>query len=316
MFTVVCLPLCACGTFGEKSTSSVHLAVAWTNTPDSYSYQSTLLSAKESGADVTTLDMVKSCDLVYEGESLADKEKDEHSILSSSAAKKVKCSRWSGSNAEEVLKGVDCVIIPGGWDISPTLYYSEQPWHGIEEDGDYSAERDVSDYLLISYCIDHDIPIFCICRGMQMLGVVSGADMIQDIGAWFKDQGITYDDTHRDPLRKSFQSHDVQVLSHDSLLYQITKADVIEKVPSWHHQNTGDVSGTRLTVTAVTETCGIPMIEAVERSDCSFCIGVQYHPEVAVRKTIENEADAENFMNLDNGMSIIRAMVQYCQDQK
>lgn len=39
-------------------------------------------------------------------------------------------------------------------DISPSLYYTPQP---VEAREGYSAERDVSDYLFMSYCLEKDI---------------------------------------------------------------------------------------------------------------------------------------------------------------
>ena len=142
------------------------------------------------GAEPVVLDMVQSTDLEYDDSGLLTGSKDEHGILKSTAAKQVKLNRWQHSNAEEILSGFDCIVFPGGSDISPTLYYKEQGWHGIEGDTDYSAERDVSDYLLMTYCLDEDIPMLCICRGMQMLAVVSGADMIQDVGQYLEKKGL------------------------------------------------------------------------------------------------------------------------------
>ena len=38
--------------------------------------------------------------------------------------------------------------MPGGSDICPTLYYNEQPWHGIDGDTSYSVERSDKDYFI------------------------------------------------------------------------------------------------------------------------------------------------------------------------
>ena len=169
----------------EASGKPVSVGIAWSNVPDSYSYTSTIIAVKEAGATPVILDMVKSYDLNYDKKGNLIDSKDEHGILTSRAAKLVKCNQWQNSNAAAVMKGIDCIIFPGGWDISPTLYYNEQPWHGIEKDSDYSAERDVSDYLLFSYCLEKNIPTLAICRGMQMLSIVSGAEIVQDIPRWF-----------------------------------------------------------------------------------------------------------------------------------
>lgn len=53
--------------------------------------------------------------------------------------------------------------------------------HGIVEEGPYDGRRDVSDYILMAWCLEREaqLPVLCICRGMQMLSVVSGTAIIQ-----------------------------------------------------------------------------------------------------------------------------------------
>ena len=115
-----------------------------------------------------------------------------------------------------------------------------------------------------------------------MLSVVSGADIIQDLGKWYDKQGIEYHSMHRDPEKKDLVPHDAKITSHDSLLYEIVGEDRLKGVPSWHHQAAGNVDGTRLVITGITETSGIAMVEAVERPDKTFVLGLQYHPEINV----------------------------------
>ncbi|MBR2697351.1 MAG: gamma-glutamyl-gamma-aminobutyrate hydrolase family protein [Clostridia bacterium] len=88
------------------------------------------------------------------------------------------------------------VLFTGGEDISSTPFFDPEPWHGIAAEIDHNAKRDVSDCLTMGCCLDNDIPVMGICRGMQMPGVVSGAEMIQGIPAWFAELGVEYDDTH------------------------------------------------------------------------------------------------------------------------
>ena len=82
-------------------------------------------------------------------------------------------------------------------DRSPSLYAVQEDWHHVEAEIDYNAARDVSDYLTMAYCLDHDIPILGFCRGSQMLGVVSGATMIQDLPVWFASHNLDYNYEHR-----------------------------------------------------------------------------------------------------------------------
>lgn len=230
----------------DASEKPLSVGIAWTNVPDGYTYTSIIQTVEAAGETPVTLDLVKSYDLDYDETGNLIDSKDEHGILTSEAAKLVKCNRWQNSNAAAVMEGIDCIIFPGGWDISPTLYYDEQPWHGIEEDGDYSAERDVSDYLLLSYCLDHDIPTLAICRSMQMLSILSGAEMVQDIPQWFAEAGVEYNDQHRDKEKKEFPPHEIDLSGRDSLLFDILGRDRIEGCPSWHHQAVRSVEGTRL----------------------------------------------------------------------
>lgn len=299
--------LTACTPKEEQASKKIYLA--WSDDMESYSIISMLRTVEATGAEPVVLDQALSADLTYDKEGNLINAEDEHGILTSENAKKVKNNTWQNSNVPEIMEDVDCVIFPGGKDICPTLYYEEQGWHGIEEDTNYSAERDVSDYILLSYCLEKDIPVLAICRGMQMLCVVSGAEMIQDIPRWFEAQGIDPQTLHRDPKKEVFVPHSVHVLSHDSLLYKITGTDTITKVPSWHHQAVGSVDNTRLVVTAQTEEDGKPITEAVERPDKTFCVGVQYHPEVAVRKHLDNEEEGV-FMEYDAAMALFHALLE------
>ena len=85
--------------------------------------------------------------------------------------------------------------------------------------------------------------------------------------------------------------------------------ETISKVPSWHHQAVENIDNTRLIMTAQTETDGKRVIEGVERPDKQFCVGVQFHPEVAVRKHLEKEEDAESFMDYDTALSLFKALI-------
>lgn len=286
-----------------------NLYIAWSNKQDTYSFVSTLVTIKALGFNPVVLPIVKSNDLVYENDKLVNAV-DEHGVLLSEYAKKVKEYSWRHSNVEEILSEVDRIIFPGGTDISPTLCKVEQPWHGIKEDVDYSAERDVSDYILMSYAIDHNIPMIAICRGMQLLSILRGASVIGHLPTYFNELGEEENELHRDSKRVGFVPHDVEVVDKDSLLYQSVNSTNIVKVPSWHHQGVKDLNKTDLAVTGVTSSNNISIIEAVELKSKKFCLGVQFHPEVAVRKWVEKEEDASTFMDLDSALSFFRLFLE------
>ena len=337
------LLMLSCGKHEEGK--QVRIGIAWRGDSTSVSYTSTLKSVREAGAIPVPLPLVKSPVLEYSGDELlgqykdshgillqeyADQikaqplqghellgeYKDSHGILRQEYANQIKAQPLQGQDLKQILKGLDALIFTGGSDISPTLYRVPEPWHGIESEGMYDGRRDVSDYILMSWCLEREekLPVLCLCRGMQMLSVVSGATMIQDLKTFFADRGVVYQDTHRVEATaehgKNFAPHSVQVTDASSLLRKITGASVIDKVPSWHHQAVRSVEGTALKVTAVTPTSGVEIIEAVERTDKPFFIGVQYHPEVAVAKHANKEADANDFMPYDQALVYFRALVK------
>lgn len=166
------------------------------------------------------------------------------------------------------------------------------------------------------WCLEREpmLPVLCICRGMQMLCVASGAQMIQDLRTYFEERGLQYADEHRIEATaehgRDFAVHDVNITAPSSLLRQIVGSAMVSKVPSWHHQAVLSVEGMTLKVTAVTKTNGIDVIEAVERTDKPFFIGIQYHPEVAVSKHVSGATDASRFMSYEDAICYFRALVK------
>ncbi len=289
------------------------IGIAWRADTDSEFFTNVCRAIEEAGGTWVLLDQVLSPDLPYDEAGHLTACVDERGALDAVGAKYVRCNTWYGSNAPETVGMVSLVIFTGGEDISSALYYTPQEWHGIEAEIDYCAERDVSDYLTMAYCLDHDIPVMGFCRGMQMLSVVSGAEIMQDIPTWFAAQNLDYAFEHRNEKAtpdsyRDYAPHSVQV-AEDSLLKDIWQTEVLTGCPSWHHQAVLNVDNTRLRLTGFTETCGVQMIEAVERMDKTFALGLQFHPEAAVVKHLDNAENRDAFMNYETAMILFRWLV-------
>jgi len=72
---------------------------------------------------------------------------------------------------------VDGLMLTGGGDVEPALY-------GAVAHGTYSAAepgRDAFEIALVRAVLDAGKPVFAICRGMQLLNVALGGDLVQDI---------------------------------------------------------------------------------------------------------------------------------------
>ena len=205
-----------------QAQKKVRVGLAWQPNPSACAR--VIQSIEISGGEAVVLGQVRPDGFDYDSTKLQAKYVDQDGVLLPIYAQQLKRDTWHSSNAAQVLEGVDAVVFLGGGDISSTLFRNPQPWHGIA--GDYcNATRDISEYLTMTYCLDHDIPVLGLCRGMQMLAVASGADMIQDLGVYFDQLGKQYLNLHRS-LRdengnRHYTPHDVVVTDHSSLIYEI-----------------------------------------------------------------------------------------------
>ena len=289
----------------------VRVGIAWQ--PSSDNYHRAMLAISAAGGEPVLIEQMRPAGFEYHDLELKPEYVDEMGVLLPQYANIVKRDTYHGTAIPAQLQEVQAVVFLGGGDISSTLFATPEPWHNIIDDSPANATRDVSEYLTMAYCLDHDLPILALCRGMQMLGVVSGAPLIQDLGKYFDEMGISYHFLHREQRdaqgNRHYTPHDVIVTDRNSLLHSIVRQDTIHDVPSWHHQVVGDVSGTPLRVTAITPTDGVDIIEAIERIDKPFALGVQYHPEEAARKHIEHHIDAQRFLSLDNAVAYFKALI-------
>jgi putative glutamine amidotransferase len=310
LFVIISLSVVtSCG-----STSSKTIGIAWRADLDSEFYTNICTAIKEAGGTPVLLKQARSTDVVYgEGTSLKDTCVDENGILKQDYATAIRANAWSHSNVKEIIGSIKTVVFTGGEDISPTLYATPEPWHGIEAEKDYNATRDVSDYLTMSYCVENDLKLMGFCRGMQMLGVYSGATVMQDIPTYFKEHNLDYHYEHRNEkvgdAYRDYAPHDVSVTSVSSKLYAIAGSSPISNVPSWHHQALSGVSGTKLTITATTKTDSLDMIEAIERTDKTYEMGLQFHPEAALVKHLEKAANQDKFMSYDSALKFFKALL-------
>lgn len=299
----------------------VTVGIAWRSDIDSEFYTNIEEVFKEAGAKTILLPQVKNKAVAYTGNEVSKTEiEDGIGDLTLAAAQKLKSNLYAKSNAPKVLKGIDAVVFTGGEDISPALLREPTTWHGIEAEKDYNATRDVNDYTLMSYCIAKDISTIGFCRGMQMLGVVSGATVIQDIPTYFNSKGEKYDFIHRNEkvgdAYRDYAPHDVTVVPNSILSTMTTTAGTFHNVPSWHHQALQGVKGTSLKVTGYTPVNNENMIEAIERTDRTLILGLQFHPEAAIKKWNSGAANAQKYMSKEEALKIFKVFVEKVKARK
>ena len=317
---LVSLFLSSCSDSDDNTTvdNTVTIGISWRSDLDSEFYTNVVTAIKECGATPVLLPQVECNDIAYQGNQVATECIDIPGHLTLAAANSLRES-VANSNASDAVKAVDAVIFTGGEDVSPTLFANPQPWHGIEAERDYNATRDVNDYTLMDYCLKHDISLLGFCRGMQMLGIISGATVIQDIPTFFAQKCEPYDYIHRNEKDspdsyRDYSPHNVTVVK-GSILYDMA-GEQLHNVPSWHHQSLLSVEGTPLMMSGYTEVNGMKMIEAIERKDKTLAIGLQFHPEAAIVKHLTGAANKDSFMSMEEAKGLIVSFITRVKTRK
>jgi len=170
----------------------------------------------------------------------------------------------NGASLGAILDRIHGVILTGGPDINP-LEYAEEPIQGL---GEIDPELDLLELSTARMAFTRDLPIFAICRGIQVLNVCRGGTLYQDIPRQVQDSIL-----HSQKAPKSTLTHTVAIES-GSLLYSLLKKKTIQ-VNSKHHQAVKDVApGFRISARA-----SDGVVEAMEYPEKPFALGVQWHPE-------------------------------------
>lgn len=170
----------------------------------------------------------------------------------------------------DLYSRLDGILFSGGNDVDSKLY-EQQPYRNHE---DYSSLRDEMEMLLMRLALKDDKPMLCICRGMQLLNIALGGDLYQDIAT---DLPESLDHQLSSKEKNMFhKAHDLKVEA-GSYLADITGVSTI--AANTHHHQALKNLGKGLKATAWAED-GI--IEAVENTDQTYCLGLQCHPESLV----------------------------------
>jgi len=156
---------------------------------------------------------------------------------------------------------MDALLLTGGADIGHRYLHQPVPDPSILEKP--NLRRDKWEFAAVKIALERGLPIFGICKGMQLLNVALGGTLRLDISG------------HNLPEQRE---HDVQPLRNDR-----SASHRFAKVNSSHHQAI-DRLGDGCVVEAWCATDDV--IEQMRLRDCPFGLAVQYHPE---RGTIYGE---------------------------
>jgi len=167
---------------------------------------------------------------------------------------------------EQACEMVDGILLSGGTDVYPGLYGETR--HKAC-DTPCNVRDSTETFIFKKAVLEMNKPLLGICRGFQMLNVVLGGSLYQDLPSQYEETG-----------KKVYHSQAFELMAHSvnimegSELHTLLGKDIIY-VNSCHHQGI-KVLAEQLTCTGVSED---GLVEAFCMPGRKFVWGVQWHPE-------------------------------------
>lgn len=186
-------------------------------------------------------------------------------------------ARWirDGDDSIEVVRleagadgggDLDALVLSGGVDIAPE-FYSGGNVYAHSPDG-WERARDLFELEALERALERRIPVFGVCRGLQLINVALGGSLVQDLG-----EG---GDAVHEGTAAADKQHGIRV-EEGSVLSTIVGQDR-GLVNSAHHQAIARLAeGLRVSCSAEDGT--IEGVEWAQPEGRSFLLAVQWHPE-------------------------------------
>lgn len=186
------------------------------------------------------------------------------------------------TDIDQILGHVDGILLTGGYDVDPHLY-GESPLPQVDEP---QRELDALQMVLVPRAVSRDLPVLGICRGIQVINVALGGNLVQDIPTQ-----CPQSHTHRMDPPFDAPRHDVSIVE-GSPLGRLLDGEPSMGVNSKHHQALRELAP------------GIePMawsddglVEAVWMPQKSYVWAVQWHPELMFASDSHQRRLIESFV--------------------
>ncbi len=172
---------------------------------------------------------------------------------------------------DHFLDTCDGWLLTGGGDVEAKWYAPRLSATLRQQIRGTDGERDQMEIYVLRKLAARDLPVFGICRGIQVMNVAFGGTLLPHI------------DGHRNPKPDAL-AHRIEWTKRGRL-YRAMRG--FDRVNTSHHQAVDRVASGFEVVARAPD--GI--VEAVEKPDARFCCAVQFHPERLVKR-------APEFLNL------------------
>jgi gamma-glutamyl-gamma-aminobutyrate hydrolase PuuD len=169
----------------------------------------------------------------------------------------------------EVMHKLHALICTGGSDVGPA-HYGQTTTHARDVD----TKRDLFELAIVRDAYTRGLPVFGVCRGLQVMVISTGGDLYQDISS---EVPCALNHMHSNTAEKDKLIHEVNL----TLAARTTKAlgEASFNVNSLHHQGVRTLRGGFRPFVYATD--GI--IEGIEHSEGKPFRAVQWHPEALAK---------------------------------
>ena len=174
-------------------------------------------------------------------------------------------------HAGPLLDAIDGLLLSGGGDVEPWRF-GESEVHSATYG--LSPQRDQFELEMLDEALRRDMPVFCICRGIQVLNVARGGTLIQDIPAQHDGQVKVAHRQQELGFATDDVGHEVALVAGSQ--FRRFYPDDPLGVNSYHHQAVARLGDGLVAVAQAPD----GLVEAVVLPDRAFVVGVQWHPEL------------------------------------
>ncbi|MBL8113172.1 MAG: gamma-glutamyl-gamma-aminobutyrate hydrolase family protein [Acidobacteria bacterium] len=171
---------------------------------------------------------------------------------------------------EPIPTAFDGLLLSGGADVEPSRYGEDARVPSLEL---YPA-RDALDFALVAKAAEKSVPVFGICRGLQVLNVVSGGTLYQDLPLE-RPSSVQHEFDRREGWPPGYLAHTVAPVDATTELGRFFHASGEQLVNSRHHQGVKALGAGLVPLAAAPD----GLVEAFERPGDTFWAAVQWHPE-------------------------------------
>jgi putative glutamine amidotransferase len=187
-------------------------------------------------------------------------------------------------NNAAAIKDCNGLVLSGGIDNDPIFYNGAIDYPNKPEEG-WHTERDLFEKSLYESALKNDIPILAVCRGMQLVNVLHGGTLKQDLGV--------LNETHK-AVEELDKDHEISI-DKNSLLGEIVHI-TSARINSAHHQCIEKL-GEGLMINCIATDGTIEGAEWKEKDGKPFLLCVQWHPERMYKFQLQDTPLSKNIRN-------------------